>query len=1082
MRGTRRWIYLVLLLAVAVGGWRLHMDVQILNLLPSDLKVVEGLKLYQEHFSNNRELIVTLRATDMSAADTAVESLANTFQSHSNLVETVRWRPPWFEDPALSSELLAYIWLNQKPEDFRQLADRLVETNLPGVLQETKEKLATSFSPGDIARSAYDPFGLTQLPESTASQIPASMRDQNWFASEDGTYHVLFVQARPALTDYTECIKWINAIQGVVAEWKSKNPGITVRYTGPPAFVAETSQGMRQDLIESVLGTMVLIGLLFWVAYRRWIPLVWTLFLLTLIVAGTLALGGLFLGTLNVVSLGFAGILLGVTVDYALVLYQASLANPDKSAIDVKRMVQAGILWSATTTAGAFLILRFSGLPGLGQLGTLVAIGITTGSGVMLAWFLPPLKLSKKSYKVPNLPGFTRNANFAWSCTAIIAVLVIGGWIYRRPAIDYSGEALSPGNSQAFIALKEMEKELDRAEEPYLALTRGRTEQEVLQRLEKLNGSLTNALAHHEIASFMLPLLIWPRPEAQVVNRETARLLSQREDVLKRAAATGGFSTNAMVLAHSLLSTWGRMAEATNVVWPTNELSRWILQRVVARETNGFLAMGPVYPLKSGNMDWARQLPQEETWLTGWQPLAGELFKTITGKIVWILAGVIGLLAISLWLAFRRWREVFLGFFTLALSGLALCAVMQVSGWKWNLLNVMALPLLLGAGVDYTILMQLALRRHRGDVAATHREIGIALLLSSMTAAIGFGSLAWASNAGLASLGRICAVGIFLTGFAAVFLLPFWWRLFDGAETVQQPSSAYTATFWRMGLAVARNMPRRILVTMTEFLTLAYWAFCPSRRKIVTQNLLPVLHGDEKKARIACRQLYRNFGRKLVDLWRCEAGFSPEKILTEFAGLEIFATAQKRKQGVLLITPHLGNWEVGGYALAERGIKLHVITLAEPGAGLTELRLDARAKKGIETIVIRDDPFAFVEIIKRLQEGAVFALLLDRPPQPGSVMIELFGKPFRASLAAAELARASGCMLVPTFLIAKGDGYAVEILPEIPYDRAALNDRVARLRLTQEILRGFEPAIERHADQWYHFVPIWPDASGDKSK
>ena len=112
----------------------------------------------------------------------------------------------------------------------------------------------------------------------------------------------------------------------------------------------------------------------------------------------------------------------------------------------------------------------------------------------------------------------------------------------------------------------------------------------------------------------------------------------------------------------------------------------------------------------------------------------------------------------------------------------------------------------------------------------------------------------------------------------------------------------------------------------------------------------------------------------------------------------------------------------------------------------------------------------------------MFALLLDRPPQPGSVMIELFGKPFRASLAAAELARASGCMLVPTFLIAKGDGYAVEILPEIPYDRAALNDRVARLRLTQEILRGFEPAIERHADQWYHFVPIWPDASGDKSK
>ncbi len=1081
MSGSRRWIYLFLLLAIAGGCRRLRLDVQILNLLPPDLKVVEGLKIYQEHFSNNRELIVTLRAADMTAADTAAESLAGTFRSHSNLVETVRWRPPWFEDPALSSEMLAYIWLNQTPADFRQLADRLTTTNLPSVLQETKEKLATSFSPGDIARLAYDPYGLTQLPETTAAQIPASMRDQNWFASEDGTYHVLFVQARSSLTDYNDCIAWINSMQAIVTEWKNKNPGITVHYTGPPAFVAETSQGMRKDLIESVLGTMVLIGLLFWVAYRRWIPLIWTLTLLTIIVAATLALGGLFLGTLNVVSLGFAGILLGVTVDYALVLYQASLANPGKSAGEVRRTVRSGILWSALTTAGAFLILRTSGLPGLGQLGSLVAIGITTGSCAMLAWFLPPLKLTNKNYKIPNLPTFTRNARFAWSSTAIIIAFVLAGWIYQRPIIDYTGHAMEPGESQSYIALKEMEKELDRSEEPYIALTRGRTEQEVFQRLEKLNSALNDALSHKEIASFMLPLLVWPRPEAQVANRETARLLSQREPVLIQAAATGGFSTNAMVLAHSLLSTWGRMADATNVVWPTNELSRWILQRVVARETNGFLAMGPVYPQKNGKMDWVKSLPQEETWLTGWQPLAGELFRSITGKVAWMLVGVISLLAISLWLAFRRLREVFLAFFTLALSGLGLCAVMQIVGWKWNLLNVMALPLLLGAGVDYTILMQLALRRHRGDVSATHREIGIALLLSSATAAIGFGSLAWASNAGLASLGRICSVGICWTGFASVFLLPYWWRIF-GCDEEEKPSSVYTATFWRLGLSIARNIPRGMLLPVAQGITLAYWAVCKNRRNVVTQNLLPVMRGDEKKAKAACRRLYQNFGTKLVDLFRCEAGFPTDKIVTEFNGAEILAAAEKQKRGVLLITPHLGNWEVGGYALAARGIKLLVVTLAEPGAGLTELRLEARAKRGIETFVIREDPFAFVEIIKRLQDGAIIALLLDRPPATGAATIDFFGKPFRTSLAAAELARASGCVLLPGYLPAMNGGYGVEILPEIQYDRAALNDRAARQRLTQEIMRVFEPAIEQYADQWYHFVPIWPQSSDIESK
>jgi hypothetical protein len=55
------------------------------------------------------------------------------------------------------------------------------------------------------------------------------------------------------------------------------------------------------------------------------------------------------------------------------------------------------------------------------------------------------------------------------------------------------------------------------------------------------------------------------------------------------------------------------------------------------------------------------------------------------------------------------------------------------------------------------------------------------------------------------------------------------------------------------------------------------------------------------------------------------------------------------------------------------------------------------------------------------------------------------------------------------------DGYLAHILPEITYDRAAIGNRAARIRLTQEILRAFEPAIRQHLTQWFHFVPIWPD-------
>ncbi|HWD19278.1 MAG TPA: MMPL family transporter [Verrucomicrobiae bacterium] len=1086
MRPTRAALFGLLIVAVGLGLFRLHFDTQVLDLLPPQLKVVEGLKLYQDHFSNHREMILSVRGPSAPVTEAAAASLAAQIGADSNLVETVRWRPAWQEDPTLAAELLAAIWYNQPPATFQELAGRLEETNLPSLLQSAKERLATSFSPTDIARLAYDPFGLTDLPEETAAQIPASMRDQDWFASPDGTYHAMFVQARPPLEDYQECIWWMEGMKRAVAAWKAKFPqyaGITVHYTGPPAFVAETSQGMRRDLTQSITGAMALIGLLFWAAYRRLLPTLWILILLTVIVAGALALGGLFMGALNVVSLGFAGILLGITADYALVLYQSSLAHPEMDATAVQRRVRSGILWSATATAGAFFILRASEFPGLSQLGTMVACGLALGAVVILSWYLPPLlKLKKGPARLPRLPGFTREAGFARTATVAILILTAAGWIWRRPIIDYTGDALQPSNSQAYAALQEMERELNRSEEPFIALVRGTTPEEVWGRLQALHTSLTNAVAARQISSFMLPTLLWPQPAAQQANRATAQWLASQGGRLRQAALTNGFSTNALVLADAILRVWDRAARTPSIFWPTNELSQWILQRVVAQDTNGYLAMGAVYPMPDASAGaaakWAKTLPQDQTWLTGWKPLAGELLRTMTSKVAVMLVAVILLLAICLRLAFGRWLEVGLGFGALALSGLLLCAIMQMAGWSWNLLNVMALPLLLGAAVDYTILMQLALRRHRGDIAAVHREIGVALTLSCATTAIGFGSLAWAGNGGLASLGRICALGICCAGFIAIFLLPFWWTRW-GADFGEPagPPGMYNAFFWRVGLKVARSVPRSALTPLARIAAWAYWRTQAERREIVVQNLLPAVDGDRAQAELAARRLFLNFGAKMVDLLRCEAGCPAEALIDQLVNASVVLDARNRKNGLLLVTPHLGNWEFGGYILAARNIKLHVVTLAEPGRDLTEVRAAARARNGIETIVIGEDPFAFVQIIKLLQEGAVMALLLDRPTPATATAVELFGRPFRAALAAADLARASGCAIAPVFILGTEQGYMVELLPTIAYDRGELGERAARQELTRQIMQSFEPFIRKFPDQWYHFIPIWPPAT-----
>ena len=186
---------------------------------------------------------------------------------------------------------------------------------------------------------------------------------------------------------------------------------------------------------------------------------------------------------------------------------------------------------------------------------------------------------------------------------------------------------------------------------------------------------------------------------------------------------------------------------------------------------------------------------------------------------------------------------------------------------------------------------------------------------------------------------------------------------------------------------------------------------------------------------------------------------------------------------MLLVTSHLGNWEAGGAFLARHGYKLLVLTRSEPEQVLTDFRRKSRAWRGIETLVVGEDPFAFVEIIKQLGEGATVALLVDRPRAPTAVPVELFGRSFqRIRRGPAQLARASGCAVLPVYAVRGAKGYSAHILPEVLYDRRALGGREARVGLTQQIVRAFEPVIRQHADQWYHFVPIWPPNSNQEQR
>lgn len=1099
------WAGAIFIFLVIAGMTRLRFDTDVLDLLPNDLPVVQGLQIYQRYFTDSRELIITIRADDATEAESAARTLATELRKQTNLVTSVIWEPAWLEQPAQAAELIAYLWLNQPTKEFARLTNRLTGTNIAATLAEARDQLATSFSPMDLARRAYDPYDLMSLPENVSGGTGATFgHGQNLFASADGTFRILFVKAKPDVANYEICIGWLDSIKDDVNTirrgFEFNNE---IGFTGGPAFVAEISSGMQHDMFASIGLTSVIIAILFWFFHRRWIPMLWLLLLLAVILTCTLAFGGLLFGAVNVVSLGFAGILLGLAVDYGVVHYQEAIASPNAIIPEIRRAIGPSIFWAAVTTISAFLVLNFGGLPGLAQLGSLVALGVLLSALVMLFAFLPPLfrdRMQKRLSQIasgnlaqmggqqneqPDQVG-TLRAGLFLGITALLVfgstlVLVIGG----IPVLDHSANALRPRNSPAYAALDEMKANLTGNREPLWLISRARDEMEISKRLEAVQPMLERAVSNHVIASFTLPTPLWPRVDYQSENRRALPALLAEREKLSSEATEAGFNTNALVMMNGIFNTWQNALSQSGVFWPTNEMSRWIVEKIAAHPPGEVIASGFLFPDRNhpANLKSLSVLNQDLAShgfiLSGWELLGSALLQRVQQNLWKVLLPMVTLVLLSLWLAFRRPQEICLSLAVLCLSGLCLLTVMRFAGWSWNLLNLMALPLMLGSGVDYSIFMQLALRRHHGNTAAAHHSVGRALLLCGGTAVAGFGSLSLSTNAGMASLGEVCAVGIGGNMLISVYLLPLWWRKLAGFATNEalpssRPSSLYGSAFWRFGLWLARNLSAQTSVRISRILAALYWRFAASRRRVVIENFLPAFNGNRRLAEQTGRKMLEQFALKVADLWRYESGLPVDHLFGEWTGWDHFKKAQSEKRGILLLTPHLGNWEFGGPLLTQRGVHLHVITLAEPGSGFTELRQRSRARWDIDTLVIGEDPFAFVEIIRRLEAGATVALLVDRPPATSRVTVELFGRPFHASIAAAELARASNCVLLPVYLPHTGRGYAAHILPGIPYDRSALRQRDARLKLTQDIISAFEQPIREHLDQWYHFVPVWP--------
>ena len=281
---------------------------------------------------------------------------------------------------------------------------------------------------------------------------------------------------------------------------------------------------------------------------------------------------------------------------------------------------------------------------------------------------------------------------------------------------------------------------------------------------------------------------------------------------------------------------------------------------------------------------------------------------------------------------------------------------------------------------------------------------------------------------------------------------------------------------WRISAAIAQRVPARPLYAFAVVVGEIGYVLWTAKRRIAKHNFSIVLgrpSTDREVARVA-RRSFRNFAKYLVEIMRFPSldAADFERLVT-VEGSEHLREALAHGKGVIFVSIHFGNFELGGARIAD-GTPLNVIADELENQRLMDLLVGNRAHKNI-TLLTPDG--AAKKVLHALRRNEMVGLMMDLGPRAqafDNVEAEFFGTPTAFPAVAASLARVSGAPIVVAVAVRQRDNSFTGIaLPPIFVERTKQAAEDVQ-RATQSIARGLEGFVARWPDQWYIFRPMWP--------
>lgn len=798
---------ILLLVIAAILGRQVSVQTDILSLVPGHNRVVREFKTTLERFGSVDLLLVVVRlrpAESLEGEQAYAEELARRLRSW-RMIDWVEYR---IENPTTAAvPLLDRATLFLGPAEL----DELLQSLDPGGFAQRAEwlKAQLTLPQGLVVKNLLklDPFGL--LPEMLKRIRLGGLgahfdADTGYFIDRQRTCLLMLVKpVRPAqdmrfdrelekgLKDHVRAADAAWKAQG----WQSDPP--RVQFAGGYITALDDGRLIVSDLLVGLVTSLVGVLLLFLIAFRRPAALIYAFGPLAVGLALTFIFVSVVLRSLNSATSAFAALLIGLGIDFVIVLYGRYVEERKGGASHVAaaeamgRNTGVGVLLGAVTTAAtfyAFLITDFKGLSDLGLL---------TGTGILLLvvtvfLLLPALLTIFESRRRGTRARYLHSFGSDLLCRAslrrpkrtLIAVVLLScvlGAAAFSLRFDDDLRNMRSANNRGVILRQEIMKRFGLRFTPMMVRVDGRSENEALARVRRLVEDLRPLVDGKTLAGIDTIAQFVPSRESQLAVIQ--RLHEARLDPARLRAEFRGSLQAAGLNPDAFAGGLSHLFSALSVHQPVSvkDLKGTALARAVDRyiaEYPGGVSTVIYCYAPAGR--WLREAPpalervvaaHPGAVLVGVNVVSRELRRIVWGD-AW-RAAVLGLVAvfILLMLDLGGARASLLALVPLLLGMVWMLGIMAILGIEVNLMNIFVITMIIGIGVDYGVHLLHRWRESGGDDAAV-AETSKAIAVASLTTVMGFGSLVLSHFPGLRSVGAAAILGATATAVLSITLLP----------------------------------------------------------------------------------------------------------------------------------------------------------------------------------------------------------------------------------------------------------------------------------------------------------------------